>query len=254
MNEAILSRPGCRECAEGKALEFDFTMAFQPIVDLHQGRVFAHEALVRGLNQEPAGKILARVNDGNRYRFDQTCRVKAISLAAQLGLEGLLSINFLPHAIYRPETCIRTTLDAAQRYGFPQERIIFEVTEGEQVQDHAHLIGIFDEYKRLGFRTAIDDFGAGYSGLNLLAEFQPDIVKLDMVLVRNINADRARRAIVRGIADVCRELGITLVAEGIETLEEKQVLLDLGIHLQQGFLYARPAFQAVAELSAAAFE
>ena len=254
MNTTVPPHLSCRECAEGKALEFDFTMAFQPIVDLDRRAVFAHEALVRGLNQESAGVILGQVNDANRYRFDQTCRVKAIELAARLGLEGMLSINFLPHAIYRPETCIRTTLDAAQRYGFPQERIIFEVTEGEQVQDHAHLIGIFEEYRRRGFQTAIDDFGAGYSGLNMLAEFQPNIVKLDMALVRNIHQHKPRQAIVRGIASVCQELGITPVGEGIETVEEKRVLQDLGIRLQQGFLFARPAFEAVAELAPESFD
>ena len=91
------------------------------------------------------------------------------------------------------------------------------MTEGERVQDRAHLVNIFREYQRFGFRTAIDDFGAGYAGLNLLAEYQPHIVKIDMDLVRDIDTSPARQAIVRGVAAMCSDLGITVLAEGIET-------------------------------------
>lgn len=239
----------CAECREGAGLGFDFTMAFQPIVDVAAGRVFAQEALVRGSNGEGAGTVLARVTDANRYRFDQACRVKAVQLAARLGIDSHLSINFLPNAVYRPELCIRTTLEAAETYGFPHARIIFEVTEGEQITDHAHLLGIFQEYKRLGFLTAIDDFGAGYSGLNLLAEFQPDIIKLDMALIRGIDSNRPRRAIVRGIVQVCDELGIRVIAEGIETAEELKPLRDFGITLFQGYHFARPLFEGLAPIA-----
>jgi EAL domain-containing protein (putative c-di-GMP-specific phosphodiesterase class I) len=245
---------GCGECTHGAALGFDFTMAFQPIVNVRTREIFANEALVRGLNREPAGKIFEEVNDGNRYRFDQTCRVKAIQLAAQLGMTSLLSINFMPNAVYRPELCIRTTLAAADSSGFPVERIIFEITEGEKVEDHPHLRAIIAEYKQRGFRTAIDDFGAGYAGLNLLAEIQTDFIKLDMALIRNIDKDRGRRAIVKGILQVCRELGIEVIAEGIETYDELRVLQDFGVELFQGYHFARPAFQAIASVAAEAYE
>src|SRR5690606_39933033 len=94
-------------------------------------------------------------------------------------LKSKLSINFMPNAVYRPELCIRTTLAAAKEWDFPIERIIFEVTEGERIEDQAHLRNIIAHYKKQGFCTAIDDFGAGYAGLNLLADFQSDMVKLD---------------------------------------------------------------------------
>ena len=99
-----------------------------------QAAVLAHHLAHRsdGLH---TGAVLAQVNEANRYRFDQSCRVKAIKGAAELGLAERLSINFLPNAIYRPEICIRTTLEAARTHGFPLERIIFEVTEGERVED-----------------------------------------------------------------------------------------------------------------------
>ncbi len=237
---------GCGECLQGVDLGFDFTMAFQPIVNINTRSIFAYEALVRGLNQEPAGLILEKVNQSNRYRFDQACRVKAIKLAAQLKMSCYLSINFLPNAVYRPELCIRTTLEAADQYGFPVDRIIFEITEGERVDDQAHLREIISYYGERGFKTAIDDFGAGYSGLNLLAEFQTDLLKLDMALIRNIEADPIRQAIVKGILHVCQDLGIRPIAEGVETAAELASLQTMGIELVQGYYFAKPAFEALA--------
>ena len=235
--------PICTGCGTSNTLDFEFTMAFQPIVDLDQRTIFAYEALVRGLQNEPASDILGRVNEQNRYRFDQMCRIKALDLASALRMPTYLSINFMPNAVYRAETCLRTTLQAARRLGFPHERIIFEITEGERIADHAHLREIVRVYKRQGFQTAIDDFGAGYAGLNLLTEFQPDIIKLDMGLIRHIDQDNVRQTIVRGTLYICRELGITVIAEGIENRAELDFLRDAGIHLFQGYYFARPGFQ-----------
>lgn len=235
---------GCAECRNHEALGFDFTMAFQPIFNVQTRIVFAYEALVRGVNGESAGYILGLVNDSNRYRFDQACRVKAIEEAARLGIleipNCLLSINFLPNAVYRADTCIRATLEAARLTSFPPNRLMFEVTEGERVEDPDHLKAIFAEYERQGFMTAIDDFGSGYSGLNLLATFQPQVLKIDMALTRAIDQDPVKQAIVEGIILVARRLGIVVIAEGVETREESSTLLGLGIELMQGYLYARP--------------
>lgn len=244
----------CNECTGGAGLDFDFTMAFQPIVNVDTREIFAHEALVRGLNNESAGEIFTHVNDGNRYRFDQACRVKAIQLAAQLGMTSLLSINFMPNAVYRPELCIRTTLEAAKTYGFPIDRMIFEITEAEKVEDHGHLRNIVEHYKQRGFLTAIDDFGAGYSGLNLLAELQTDLIKLDMALIRDIDKHKGRQAITRGIMQVCSDLSIRVIAEGVESREEVMVLRDLGVALFQGYYFARPAFQAQATVPPEAYD
>lgn len=240
---------GCAECANGSALGFDFSMGFQPIVDSRTRRIFGHEALARSLDGGPAAHVFEYVNQNNRYRFDQACRVKAIKMAAELGIDSMLSINFMPNAVYKPELCIRTTLHAAEKYAFPVNRIIFEITEGEKIENHAHLREIILHYKNVGFLTAIDDFGAGYSGLNLLAEFQPDLVKLDMALIRNIHQDKGRRSIVRGIMLVCQEMDIAVIAEGIEVYEEYAALMDLGVPLFQGYYFARPAFEALAEVS-----
>ncbi|WP_373890126.1 EAL domain-containing protein [Massilia sp. DJPM01] len=224
------------------------------MIHLRQRAIYAHEALVRGPNGESAYSVLSRVNDANRYMFDQACRVRAIRGAAGLGIAELLSINFLPNAVFRPEACIRSTFAAARDYGFPIERIIFEVTESEQVMDRPHLVNIFEEYRRFGFRTAIDDFGAGYAGLNLLSEFQPDIIKIDLQLVRGIDTSPARQAIVSAIVAMCASLEIAVLAEGIETPGERDFLRDAGVDLMQGYLFCKPAFRAIGVVDPASWK
>lgn len=249
MSDQQNTLPPCRACKPGEELPFDITMAFQPIVDLHKREIYAYEALVRGTAGEPAGAILGQVNQDNRYAFDQTCRRTAVGLAARLQMPCFVSINFLPNAVYQAATCIRATLEAAREHGFPTSRLIFEITENEELVDKAHLKSIIHEYRRQGFRTAIDDFGAGYAGLNLLAEFQPDIIKLDMALVRAIDTDPVRQAIVRGILGVCQALSIDVIAEGVETQAELVLLRSLGINLFQGYLFARPGFECLPEVT-----
>lgn len=243
----------CEDCGKAERVGFQFDYAYQPIVDVERRTVFAHEALVRGPSGEGAMTVMSQVNAQNRYRFDQACRVKAIKGAHELQMQEHISINFLPNAIYKPETCIRTTLEAARAHDFPLERIIFEVTEGERVEDGPWFAEILREYKRCGFKTAIDDFGAGYAGMKLLADFQPDIIKLDMDLIRNVDASRARQTIVRSLVRLCDEMTIQVVAEGIETPAERDFLYDAGIHLMQGYLFAKPAFRALAAVDAAQF-
>lgn len=238
--------PPCDSCKPGDSLGFQFSYAFQPIVDIGTRSIFAHEALVRGPAGEGATTVLSRVNEANRYRFDQACRAKAIKTAAHLGMTSKLSINFMPNAIYKPELCIRATLAAAKIHDFPIDRIIFETVEGEHINDGKWLAEILREYKRIGFLTAIDDFGAGYAGLNLLAEFQPDIVKLDMELVRNIDHNRPRQAIARGVMRMCDELGIRVIVEGVETVGEWRFFEGLGVRLMQGYLFSKPMFESCA--------
>ncbi|UUY10097.1 EAL domain-containing protein [Pseudomonas sp. J452] len=237
--------PGCSACRDGKGLDFPISMAFQPIVDVARRQVFAHEALVRGVNGESAGSLLARVTSENLYAFDQSCRIKAVELAARLQVPAMVSINFMPNAVYQAETCIRATLEAAQRFNLPLDKIIFEVTEQEQVLDIEHLSGILKAYRKQGFMTAIDDFGAGYAGLNLLADFQPDLIKLDMDLIRNIDSDNVRQILVESTLDMCRKLKVRVIAEGIETQAELQTLQHMGVELFQGYLLAKPAFESL---------
>lgn len=245
----IYDRFSCNKCADKGSLDFDFTMAFQPIVNCYKNEIFGYEALVRGLNQESAYSIISKVNDDNRYLFDQLCRVKAISLAAELKLQSMLSINFLPKAIYQPERCIRTTLDAAKKYNFPTDKIMFEFTEVEKIEDVNVVKKIVKFYEKLGFITAIDDFGAGYAGLGLLADFQTCIIKFDMGLIRNINQDKPRQFIIKNCLNMLRDLDVIPLAEGVETLDEMQWLRDAGIELMQGYFFAKPGFESLPEVN-----
>lgn len=249
--QAILKKP-CARLSAGSAAPFpiDFTMAFQPIVDIETRSVYAYEALVRGRQRQTAGEMLGSVAGENMYAFDQSCQIRAIEMAVQLGLAqtgASVSINFMPGAVEQPGNCIRTTLEAAERVGMPMNQIIFEMTEDERVADRAHLKSIFREYRRLGLRIAIDDFGAGYAGLALLAEFQPDVVKIDRALIDGIDRNDAARSIVGAMVHVCESLHITVIAEGVEQGLESLVLVDLGVRYMQGFFFARPAFEALGE-------
>ena len=238
---------GCQGCRRDSGFPLAFSMAFQPIVDTRAGTIFGHEALVRGTAGEGAGSILSKVDADNRYWFDQQCRVKAIELASRLfpaGGDAKLSINFLPNAVYEPRACIRQTLETAERVGFPPDNIIFEFTENEPL-DTAHLLRILTTYREIGFKTAIDDFGAGYAGLSLLAKFQPDIVKLDMDLIRAIDTNPARRAIVAHTLRMLADLNITALCEGVETEAEFDTLREMGAHLFQGYYFGRPVFEGV---------
>ena len=251
MNEKSQSceKVSCSNCADSSELDFDFTMAFQPIINCQSNTIYGYEALVRGLNNESAYSIISQVNDDNRYTFDQLCRIKAIALASKLGINTMLSINFLPNAIYKPERCIRTTLEAAKKYNFPTTNIMFEFTEVEKIEDSAHVKRVVSYYQELGFKTATDDFGSCYSGLNLLADFQTDIIKLDMALIRDIDKDKNRQAIVTHCLNMFSALNVTALAEGIETVEEYHWLKHAGIELMQGYLFAKPGFECLPEIN-----
>lgn len=239
-------KPGCSGCRDGSALDIDFSMAFQPIVDVETARPFAYEALVRGPRGEGAASVLDRVTDQNRYAFDQACRVKAIETAMAAGIVDTgarLSINFLPNAVYSPMACIQLTLRTAEKNAFPLDRLIFEFTENEHMASPDHVGSIIETYREIGFSVAIDDFGAGHAGLDLFARFTTDMVKLDMDLVRGIESDARRHAIVKALVGLCRDLNTILIAEGIETVEEAETLRRLGIRYMQGYLFARPAFE-----------
>ncbi len=243
---------GCEGCRDGAGFGAPFSMAFQPIVDVAANTIFAHEALVRGVGGEGAYSVLSQVADDNRYAFDQECRVKAIEMATALDLPrdgARLSINFMPNAVYEPRACIRLTLATAMRTGFPLERIIFEFTEDEKV-DANHLLNILRTYRAMGFKTAIDDFGAGYAGLGLLSKFQPDIVKLDMELVRGVDRDQVKQRIVKSMLKLMSDLGIQTICEGVETQDELHALQDLGATLIQGYALARPAFESLVRAEA----
>jgi blue light- and temperature-responsive anti-repressor len=220
-----------------------YSYAYQPIVDIDARQIISYEALIRGPRGEPAGQVFARVRPEETHSFDTESRVTAIRLAARLGIACDLNLNFLPQSLFASRHSIESVLQTADEVHLPIEQIVVEVTEGEVIDDHARFAQLINTYRGIGLKVAIDDFGAGYSGLNLLAEFQPDQIKIDMALVRGIQGNGARQAIVRAIAGACLDLGIDVIAEGIETREEFRWFASEGVHLFQGYYFAKPGFE-----------
>jgi len=221
----------------------DFSFAFQPIVNIATGSIISFEALVRGYRNDPASQVFQQVEQVNLYQFDELLRLKAISLAAKLGLGCHLNLNLFSKALLASQTAISSTLAMADSVGISRESITIEVTESEIIDDIDEFAESINQYRSAGIGIAIDDFGAGYSGLNLLADFQPDSIKIDMSLIRCIDSRGPRQAIVRGIIRTCRDLGIDIIAEGVETKKEYLWCYEEGIELFQGYFFAKPAFE-----------
>ena len=235
-------RTACAACQQPREIPA-LSMAFHPIVDLQEHRIDAHEALVRGVNGECAADMLKWATAENLYAFDQACRVKAIELAAGLGIDRNLNINFLPNAVYEPRACIRATLDAAARTGFDQRRLTFEIVETEWISENSHLLNIISEYRKMGFRVALDDFGTGYSGLARLAALRPDVIKVDRALVQDCDRSTTKLAVVASLISLGAEIGVKVVLEGVERSSEVEVLRSVGARFMQGFYFAKPSFE-----------
>lgn len=224
-----------------------FTMAYQPIVDIVHNSVIGYEALVRGLQNEPASAVLdANLGMTGERRFDQRCHHLAIQLSSDLGLletGACLFLNFRPVAGEPMAKRLAAALEAAEQSGFPLNRLVVEITESEPLDDPEAVQRVLTHYRAHGLRSAVDDFGAGFSGLSLLAVFQPDLVKIDIQLIRQINARRRSEIIVRSMVRMCADLNIQVIAEGVEQRREFETLQSLGVQYMQGNFFAEPGFE-----------
>lgn len=234
-------------------VDFEFSFAFQPIVNAETRQVIAFEALVRGPHGEPSSEVFARVPRTRLHRFDQACRLKAMHLARHLGLQTQLNINLFPNAAARTARNIQATLQRGLDHGFPPEKIVFEVSEAEKPLNYQWLAGAFRSHREAGYLTAIDDFGSGYSGLGLLVEYQPNYIKLDRNLIAEIHQERVKQVIVKGVLEMCRQLSIEVMAEGVEKVQEYVWLREAGIKMFQGYYFAPPVFEALAEVHPGVF-
>lgn len=226
--------------------KLEFSHAFQPIVDIKLKQIKSYEVLVRGKNKEPAIKVFETINDNHFIEFDNINRKQAITLVSKLGLECSLNLNFTPNSIlFENGKYVKDTIATAEKQGISPRQIILEITECEIIKNSYELLKVINKIRRLGITIAIDDFGSGYAGLNLLADFQPDLIKLDMHLTRNIHQNGPRQSILKAICTVCLDLGIDLLAEGVETKEEFLFLQKLGIYLYQGYFFAKPKFESL---------
>lgn len=221
-----------------------YSFAYQPIVDTKRRRIDSFEALVRGPNGEGADWVMGQMNAQKLRQFDIDARLQAIALAGELQLAVRLNLNLLPDSVEAAgSTALTSTVDMATLAGLKVEQLVLEVSERDVIRNTQAFVARANLCRSLGVRFAIDDFGAGYSGLNLLADFQPESVKLDMVLVRDVHSKGPRQAITRGVLRTCEDLGIDVIAEGVETIDEYHWLFDEGIHLFQGYLFAKPGFE-----------
>jgi blue light- and temperature-responsive anti-repressor len=233
--------------ASKPAINEPYSFAFQPIVSVTDGSIFSYEALLRGINEESAFDVINDIPSTGRIAFHERSCLLALHWAAYRGLSTRLNMNIMPSVASSSPSAIRSILEAAERFQISPKQIVLEILESELIGSLKDLSAALLDYRSTGLLFAIDDFGAGYAGLNLLAEFQPDFLKLDLRLVRDVEKKGPKQAIIRGIRRTCLDLGIEIIAEGVETGNEFRWLQLEGIRLFQGYLFARPAFEKLPE-------
>ncbi len=220
---------------------------FQPVYHQDGKNIWGYECLMRA--NDPSGAPLSPATllewartENLLSMLDRVCRETHLANAAKILPRGKkILINFMPTAIYEPAFCLRSTMRVIERLKLDPADIVFEVVESEEVKDEDHLRKILDYYRNAGFLTALDDLGAGSSGLGLLAGLSPDLIKIDRHLVAKAALHNNYAAVVRGLVQIARDCGQLILAEGIETETEMNLMLELGIDLFQGFYLARPS-------------
>jgi len=244
--EALAATGFGRVSAERAELDAAFTralgslwMAYQPIVDLERGTVEAHESLVR--TDEPAfphpGALIAAAERLERvFELGAAIRCHVAAALASGAVPGQVFVNLHPSDLTDP-----ALFDPTEPLARCAHRVVLEITERASLDGVRDLTERVASLRALGFRVAIDDLGSGYSGLTRLATLSPEIVKIDMALVRDLDQQLLKRKLVGSIVSVCRELGILVVAEGVERAGERDALRQVGCNLQQGFLFGGPA-------------
>ncbi|MCA1779839.1 MAG: EAL domain-containing protein [Xanthomonadaceae bacterium] len=219
-----------------------FTFAFQPIVAIDSQQVLGHEALVRGLSGEPAAAVIAAIGPGNRFFFDQICRMRALHVAARRNIAGAIHLNCSHVVPANLAITISATRDFADEVGINPKRVVLEFGGLAQLGNPQQLYNVHIEAQKVGFRVLADNFGAGEIELKRLAVFKPHFAKLDRTLIAQIESSPRRQALVHGIVATCSSLGVRLIASGVERPEERDWLRDAGLRLAQGYLFAHPGY------------
>ncbi len=225
--------------------EKNIKSVYQPIVSLKNGTIFGYEALSRitmpncTFNIEQLFRLAAQLN--KLWELEKLCRIKALMHAKEKPLHTKLFLNVDPNNIYDPKFQEGFTCEMLQKYGFHPNDIIFEVTEKSSIHDMEAFREVVNHYRKQHYHIAVDDFGAGYSGLNRICSFFPNFIKIDMELIRNIQDDAVKKSAVGSIVKLCQDSGIHSIAEGIESEEELCTLIRLGIDYGQGFFLAKPS-------------
>jgi len=221
---------------------------FQPIVSLRDGTVFGHEALSRITCEsdiENPEELFRVAGESSRlWDLELLCRTLALRTAyhkLQPPYNKKLFLNVNPNIMHDAKFKQGFTKEYLEEYGITPENIIFEITERNAVSDMSGFKGTISHYKEQNYQIAVDDAGAGYSGLNLISDVNPHFIKLDLQLIRNIDSDSMKFALVRGMVELSHISNISLIAEGVETKEELITLINLGVQYAQGYFLQRPS-------------
>jgi EAL domain-containing protein (putative c-di-GMP-specific phosphodiesterase class I) len=218
---------------------------FQPVVELRSRQVLGYEALSRG----PAGsvyqmplRLFEMAEEADLvFELDRKCRRRALAAAISLPAPAKLFVNVFPSAMYDPEFQGAALVRLAEDQGLSPDRVVLEITEKSAIENYDLFAEAIAELTRLGFSIAVDDVGAGYSGLEKIARLDPRYLKFDRELIRNIDSSYIRREMTRALKAFADSIGSTIIAEGVERDGELRALLELGIPYGQGFLLGRPA-------------
>jgi diguanylate cyclase (GGDEF)-like protein len=228
------------------------TSHFQPIVNLAKGEIFAYEALCRTTGPNPFGNIEEIFHQakmcGMMLELDMRCRENGILQSAAQNLharDALLFLNICPTSLLHPDHSFGATGLLAKQHGFSRQDIVLEITEHDAVSNYQLFKKSIDHYRSEGFRIAIDDFGAGYGGLKMLSVLEPDFVKIDRHFFRDPQKSSINYTLIDSIATACHRIGIDVIAEGVENVNDLRVCREIGIDLIQGYLIARPSADLV---------
>jgi EAL domain-containing protein (putative c-di-GMP-specific phosphodiesterase class I) len=218
---------------------------FQPIYHLETGIVYGYEALTRGPENtefESAEALFSFAEQTDLImELERRCRIRAFSLGRSEREPGRLFINCSVQCLYDREFDPEALSAEAARAGLENHQVVFEITERVAVHDWDRFRTMLRSLKQRGFAVAIDDMGAGYSNLKLLAEIEPDFLKLDISLVRGADSNLVKLELLRTLQGLAQKIGAQVIAEGLESEAEHRVVKELGIPYGQGFFLARPA-------------
>lgn len=223
--------------------------ALQPIVEPVEGKITSLEALIRSNDGGSPEQFFRGIAADKIYEVDLQTKSYAFALAEKLGIgEHKIAVNLLPMSLVNVPGAVEYLVRQIKTHGLQPEQVIIEVTENEMISGFNKFNRAIKQLRGKGIGLAIDDFGSGYAGLSLLTRFQPDKIKIDREIVSDIHLSGPKQAIVRSIISCCTDLEITLVAEGIEKMEEWCWLESAGIRRFQGFLFARPQLNGVGDI------
>ncbi len=217
---------------------------FQPIISLRDGGVLGYEALSRGPKgtemESPEMLFAVAEETKNLWDLERLCRAKALCAMQMSKTNATLFLNVNPNIMEDEKFRKGFTKEYLKEFDIDPKKIIFEITERSAVSNIKDFREIIQNYKDQDYKIAIDDAGAGYSGLNLISDVQPHYLKLDINLIRDIDKDSVKQALVKSMYEFAKITGTYLIAEGIETRNELQTLINLGVHYGQGYYIKRP--------------